>query len=194
VVAVIVADSDPPSAGRCLSGHGNIAAQVDQDSRAQRRLYSPCRPVGGKGLGGSAKVELNPRGKSHAAIGPIYLDGLPAWNNRPGSRGVGAGRNRLEIAVITNGAHRAPYGGIHEPVRHSCGPQRYLYSFNEELADQDGPTFGGVNLAEFGVGSKSAAGPIDGRQLLFQQLPGHGQEIRVRGEEGGRRSQGLECS
>jgi hypothetical protein len=157
VVAVIVADSDPPPAGRCLSGHGNIAAQVDQDSRAQRRLYSPCRPVGCKSLGGGAKVELNPRGKSHTAIGPIYLDGLPAWNNRPGSRGGEAGRNRLEIAVITNGAHRAPYGGIHEPVRNSCGPQRYLYSFNEEPADPDGPTLGGVHPAELGVGSKSAA-------------------------------------
>ena len=118
---VVSAEHGPSLVGRA-AGHGDVAAEADEDTAAELTMHEFGAVVGGQSLGGGAQIELDADGQLHDAFNRIKQDRLPA-GDRPQVHGDGIARRRHrgERGVVAPVAQCTGDRGVDETVGDLAG-------------------------------------------------------------------------
>jgi hypothetical protein len=100
----------------------------------------------------------------------------------------------IEVAVIPEGAHRISHRGVDGSMCLLSHCNRNLERFEKQWGDHDGPSRLAVERLDLGVGSESATGQVDGRDLVAQDCLGNIDVHALRNDDRGGRADGAEGS
>ena len=165
----LLGHGDRPAVPRRRPGHGDVAAQADQDAarvdpvadmaaRTARSAPSPLAvaPRSSRMPGGSRSSGPSSRTSCQPGAGT----GRPRWQ-------LAARADGREVAVVAERDERVPDRRVGQPAGPPGGGQRHPDRLRQAVAEQERPAPGGVQPAQFRIRAEPARLPVQRGQHVI---------------------------